>query len=91
MGKAKQNPNAIYEYAQHTLKGPNFLGHLGWDFPFMSCSQYVPHYSHLNHNGSLQGSLMFLMHLGYRFFDLMSLNPVLYIGGKYHSCSIRAM
>ncbi len=83
MGKAKQNPNAIYEQVQHTLKGPQFFGAFGvqgMDFPFTSNSQYVPHCSHLDHSGSLQGSLMFPVHLGYKFFHLMLLNPVLYIG-----------
>jgi len=94
--KGKQNPNTIYEYAQHTLKGPQIFGAFGvsgMDFPFTSCSQYIPHYSHLDHSGSFQGSLMFLMHLGYRFFDLMPLNLVLYIGAntthaKLEQCNI---
>ncbi len=64
-------------------RGPNFLGHLGskvWISHLRLVPNTSPHCSHLDPSGSFQGSLMFLMHLGNRFFDLISLNPVLYIG-----------
>jgi hypothetical protein len=64
-------------------RGPNFLGHLGskvWIFYVRLVPNTSPHCFHLDPSGSIQGSLIFLMHLSNRFFDLMSLNLVLYIG-----------
>jgi hypothetical protein len=84
---ARLNKIPMQSMSRHNThwRGPNFLGHLGsrvWIFHLRLVPNTSPHCSHLDPSGSLQGSLMFLMHLGYRFFDLMSLNPILYIGAS---------
>jgi hypothetical protein len=80
---AKANKIPMQSMSRHNThwRGPNFLGHLGsraWIFHLRLVPNTSPHCSHLDHSGSL----LFLMHLGYRFFDLMASNPILYIGAS---------